>query len=72
MEATQQPGSITLGDVWDALDSAGVKPGSQPEALKNQAVFEGVGLGSAYFRLADGRSLKMPKQRVLRSWHCNR
>ncbi len=62
IEAVQQPGAVTLGDVWDALDAAGVKPRSGPEALNNQAEFEGVGLGSAYFRLADGRTLKMPNR----------
>jgi hypothetical protein len=62
IEATQQPGAVTLGDVWDALDAAGVKPQSGAEALNGQAVFEGVGLGSAYFRLVDGRTLKMPNR----------
>lgn len=60
--AAQEPGAVTLGDVWDALDAAGVKPQSGPEMLNNQAVFEGVGMGSAYFRLADGRRLKMPNR----------
>jgi hypothetical protein len=62
IEAAQQAGAVTLGDVWDALDAAGVKPRSGPGALNNQAEFEGVGLGSAYFRLADGRTLKMPNR----------
>jgi hypothetical protein len=62
IEAVQPPGAITLGDVWDALDAAGVKPNSGAEALNNKAVFQGVGLGSAYFRLADGRMLKMPNR----------
>lgn len=65
IEATQPPGAITLGDVWDALDSAGVNPSSGANALNNQAVFEGVGLGSAYFRLADGRMLRMPNRGFL-------
>jgi len=65
IEATQPPGAITLGDVWDALDAAGVNPASEAEALNNQAVLEGVGLGSAYFRLADGRTLKMPNRGFL-------
>lgn len=40
---------VTVGDVWDALDAAGIHP-------------EGVGLGSAYFRLPDGRLLKFPNR----------
>lgn len=62
IEAAQSSGAITLGDVWDALDAAGVKPQSKAGVLNNQAVFEGVGLGSAYFRLTDGRQLKMPNR----------
>jgi hypothetical protein len=62
IEAAQPPGAITLGDAWDALDAAGVYPKSDPAKLNHQAVFEGVGLGSAYFRLADGRELKMPNR----------
>jgi len=65
IETTQPPGAITLGDVWDALDVAGVSPASGAEILNNQAVFEGVGLGSAYFRLVDGRMLKMPNRGFL-------
>ena len=30
IEAPQPPGAITLGDVWDALDAAGIKPGGEP------------------------------------------
>lgn len=63
IEAAQPPqGAITLGDVWDALDATGAYPASGAEALNNQAVFEGVGLGSAYFRLTDGRMLRMPNR----------
>lgn len=40
---------IAIGDVWDALDAAGVHP-------------EGVGMGSAYFRFHDGRLLKFPNR----------
>lgn len=65
IEAAQPSGAITLGDVWDALDAVGVFPYAGSERLNNQAVFEGVGLGSAYFRLADGRMLKMPNRHFL-------
>lgn len=65
IETAQPPGAITLGDVWDALDAAGAYPKSGTEVLNNQAVFEGVGLGSAYFRLADDRMLKMPNRGFL-------
>lgn len=65
IEAAQLPGAVTLGDVWDALDAADIKPGSEGEVLNNQAKFEGVGMGSAYFRLADGRTLKMPNRGFL-------
>ena len=40
---------VTVGDVWEALIALDVRP-------------EGVGLGSAYFRLPDGRLLKFPNQ----------
>ena len=64
IEAAQPPGAITLGDVWDALEAADIKSGSGAE-LNNQAVFDGVATGSAYFRLADGRRLKMPNRGFL-------
>jgi hypothetical protein len=65
IEAAQPPDAITLGDVWDALEAAGVKRESGAEGLNNQAVFDGVGLGSAYFHLADGRRLRMPNRGFL-------
>jgi hypothetical protein len=65
IETAQLPGAVTLGDVWDALDAAGIKVGSVAGASDNQAVFQGVGLGSAYFRLADGRTLRMPNRGFL-------
>ena len=47
---TRQPmARITVGDVWDALEVVGIRP-------------EGVGLGSAYFRLPDDRLLKFPNR----------
>jgi hypothetical protein len=46
--ADRTPG-IAVGDVWDALDAAGIHP-------------EGVGLGSAYFRVDDGHLLKFPNR----------
>jgi hypothetical protein len=63
VEAVQPAGAITLGDVWDALDAVNVKSRrGDPAALNQKATFEGVGLGSAYFRLDDGRQLKMPNR----------
>ena len=47
--ATDPTSGITIGDVWDALDGAGIKP-------------EGVGLGSAYFRVDAGHLLKFPNR----------
>src|SRR5215469_4491949 len=61
VEAAQPAGSITVGDIWDALDAAGVRDRGAA-ALNNQATYQGVGLGSAYFRLADGRMLKIPNR----------
>jgi hypothetical protein len=37
-------GRITIDDVWDALDAAGLRP-------------DGVGAGSAYFHLSEGRAI---------------
>jgi hypothetical protein len=65
IETAQPPGTITLGDVWDALDAAEVRPGARAEALNHQAEFEAVALGSAYFRLADGSTLKMPNRGLI-------
>jgi hypothetical protein len=65
IEAAQPQGAVTMGDVWDALDAAGVGPGAGAELLNHQAEFEAVGLGSAYFRLADGTRLKMPNRGVI-------
>lgn len=61
IEITQPPGSITIGDVWDALIAAGVRIHTD-DGLNSQAIFEGVGLGKAYFRLHDGRQLRMPNK----------
>jgi hypothetical protein len=47
---TDRTPGITVGDVWDALDAAGIHP-------------EGVGLGSAYFRVDDDHLLKFPNRR---------
>jgi hypothetical protein len=44
-----RPPEIAVGDVWDALDAAGIHP-------------EGVGLGSAHFRVDDGHLLKFPNR----------
>src|ERR1022692_4004837 len=41
---------ITIGDVWDALDAAGLRP-------------DGAGMGHAYFRLRGDRHLEMPNRR---------
>jgi hypothetical protein len=38
---------VTIGDCWDAIDTASIQP-------------KGVGLGSAFFALSDGTYLKMP------------
>jgi hypothetical protein len=43
---------ITIGDVWDALDAAGLRP-------------DGAGLGHAYFRLRGDRHLEMPNRGFL-------
>ena len=51
---------ITLGDVWDALDAAGVRPGHKVRS--SQDIFSGVATGSAYFTFADGRRLRMPNR----------
>jgi hypothetical protein len=47
--ATDPTPPITVGDVWEALDAAGIHP-------------EGVGLGSAYFRVDDDHLLKFPNR----------
>jgi hypothetical protein len=65
IEAVQSVGAVTLGDVWDAFDALGIRPGSDAGLLNYRASFEGVGLGHAYFRLADGRRLKMPNRSFL-------
>ena len=39
----------TLGDVWDALEAAGIRP-------------HAAGMGTAIFNLPDGRTLKMPNR----------
>ena len=46
---TAEEPQITLGDVWDALDAAGLAP------------TQGA-LGTAYFSLADGRDLGIPNK----------
>jgi hypothetical protein len=38
---------VTIGDCWDAIDTASIQP-------------NGVGQGSAFFTLSDGTYLKMP------------
>ncbi len=43
---------ITLGDVWDALDAAGLRPGQGA-------------LGTAYFSLDDGRDFGIPNRGFL-------
>ncbi len=43
---------VTLGDVWDALDAADLRP-------------DGVGMGHAYFSLPDGRTLSIPNRGFL-------
>ena len=48
----QAPDRITLGDVWDAIDAAGLRP-------------ETAAMGAAYFSLPDGRQLKMPNRSFL-------
>lgn len=48
-ETRQPTARVTVGDIWEALDAAGIDP-------------EGVGMGSAYFRLSDGRLLKFPNR----------
>jgi hypothetical protein len=45
-------GLTRLGDVWEALDAAGLRPMA-------------VGMGHAYFRLADGRQLSIPNKTFL-------
>jgi hypothetical protein len=47
--ATDRAPGIAVGDVWDALEAAGIHP-------------EGVGLGSAYFRVDDGHLLRFPNR----------
>jgi hypothetical protein len=46
---TESPVRITLGDVWDALEAAGIRP-------------HAAGMGTAFFNLPDGRTLKMPNR----------
>src|SRR5205823_2453707 len=43
---------VTMGDIWDALDAADLRP-------------EGVGMGSAYFHMPDGRLLRIPNRGFL-------
>ncbi len=45
----EQSGLVTIGDVWDALDSAGLRP------------HQGA-LGTAYFALSDGRHAGFPNR----------
>lgn len=49
---TDQTPGVAVGDMWDAIDAAGIHP-------------EGVGLGSAYFRVDEGRLLKFPNRGFL-------
>jgi hypothetical protein len=51
-DAERLESQVTLGDVWDALDSAGLQA--------HQAA-----LGTAYFALSDGRHLGMPNRGFL-------
>ena len=46
---------------WHALAAVGLRRDDWL-VLNHQAVFVDVGLGSAYFRLADGLRLKMPNR----------
>jgi hypothetical protein len=47
--ASGSPPRVTIGDVWDALDEAGVQ-------------LDGAGMGHAYFRLRGNRHLDMPNK----------
>jgi hypothetical protein len=40
---------VSIGDIWDALDAAGIRPSNMR-------------LSSAYFRLPDGRSIQLPNR----------
>jgi hypothetical protein len=40
---------VTLGDVWDAIEAAGLR-------------VEAAGMGKAYFDLPDGRTLRIPNK----------
>lgn len=47
--APESPLCVTIGDVWDALDEAGIQ-------------LDGAGMGHAYFRLRGDRHLEMPNK----------
>lgn len=49
MAAAEEPPRVTLGDVWDGLDAAGLRPSQGA-------------LGTAYFSLDDGRDFGIPNR----------